>query len=352
MFNRVCILLFVIFSFTYSDTLIVNVSEYPPMVINNDGKLEGYSIDLWKQIANTYNWDYKFVMVDSFSQIFPNIITGKADVAASGVSVTAEREKIIDYSYSFFDTGISALVMKDKIEIISYVKSQMEFYIHLTLKLIPFLLSWLAYVWLWALILWKLEQGNEMFNDQFDKGWLDAKFFVHVVISSTGFGNQIPMSKWGRNIAVILMYSGIGFMFPMITGKITTEMSQKVPYTCIREVKDLKDRKVVVLEGRTSADLAKRYGTVVTEVETIREALLHLKAGEVDAFIYDRPALQYIAQTDETVNIVKDNFNEEKYAMVLPKNSPIEEEINLFLLQARENGLLKGLYDKWIKVDE
>lgn len=349
MFNkRIIVLLLLLLTTAYTDTLTINVSENPPMVMNTEDGLQGYSIDLWTQIAQANGWEFEFNLVDSFPQMFTDLQNGNADASMSGITITSAREEIVDFSHSYHSTGLSAVVKKDRFEIWSLVKSNLSFYSNLILKLFPFIISWFLYVWLWAVVLWKLEQGNEMFADQFHKGWRDAKFFVHVVISSTGFGNQIPMSKWGRLITIVLMYSGIGFMFPMITGKISSEMTRKAPYTYIQQVEDLRGRSVVVLRGRTSSNFAEKYECDITVVETLREAILHVKAGEVDAFIYDRPALHHIVGQESDLSLLEDNFNVENYGIVLPENSTLRDDINIFLIQAQENGLLEGLRNKWL----
>jgi ABC-type amino acid transport substrate-binding protein len=195
---------------------------------------------------------------------------------------------------------------------------------------------------------WFFERGNPDFNDNFGPGFPDARFFVHVVISSTGFGNQIPKSKWGRRITVILMYSGIGFMFPMITGRISSEMTTYQLNSSIKTKEDLSGKKVAVKRGTTSVEATEKLGAKIYAVRDMDSALVLLKNGTVDAIVHDIPALKCMKKNTPDITVLDILFEEQDYGIILPQGSPMKESINRSILKFHESGLLEQLKEKWL----
>ena len=77
------------------------------------GEWEGISIDLWRRIAGELNLKYHFKEVD-----LPGMIKGPADgsldAAVGALTITAEREKSLDFSQPFYETGLSIAVPKER----------------------------------------------------------------------------------------------------------------------------------------------------------------------------------------------------------------------------------------------
>ena len=73
------------------------------------------------------------------------------------------------------------------------------------------------------------------------------------------------------------------------------------------------------------------------------------KNDQVDAIGYDAPVLQYYAATagDGTLTVVGTPFKRESYAIVLPPNSPHEEQINKALLEIKTSGLGDEILKRW-----
>ena len=84
-----------------------------PFVFEEDGRLKGYSIDLWNRIADDMDRRFEVQMV----QTIPNLITGlrkeQADVGVGAISITDERETLLDFSHPFFESGLQVLVRSE-----------------------------------------------------------------------------------------------------------------------------------------------------------------------------------------------------------------------------------------------
>src|SRR5262245_44821946 len=75
-------------------TLRVVTKPLEPFVIEQNGQLIGFSVDLWKEIAGRLNLKYEWVVVASVAEQLKAVQTGTADVAIAGISMTAEREQL------------------------------------------------------------------------------------------------------------------------------------------------------------------------------------------------------------------------------------------------------------------
>ena len=335
--------------------LIVDVHEFKPMVIVEHLKnytppfsLEGHDIDLWEKLRKDLNLDkYKYHYLDSFIQVMPRLEECQANVSIGGITITSAREKDADF-IPYMRSGAGILILKE-IGFWNKLWLNTIFHAKLLVKLIPFFLTWAFYVCFWALIIWRLEIGNKDFNDKLGEGFSDSRFFVHVVISSTGFGNQIPMSKWGRRVAVILMYSGIGFMFPLITGKITTEMSEKnLTYISCKE--DLRGKRVAVKNGTVTAKsrTLENLGAERVYAKDVAESIILLRESKVDAVVHDKPALEYAAKDVPELAVVDELFDVQIYGIALREGSPLREKISRKILEYEESGFLDELSIKWL----
>lgn len=79
--------------------------SYPPFeVVNGQGKLAGYDVDLSREVAQRMGLKVQFVTID-FGAIFDALDVGKADTIVGGVSPFPEYAKTTTYSIPYFDAG-------------------------------------------------------------------------------------------------------------------------------------------------------------------------------------------------------------------------------------------------------
>jgi glutamine transport system substrate-binding protein len=91
---------------------------FPPFESKDEqGNFVGFDIDLVKAIAAKQGLTVEFKDLP-FDSLIPALQSGQIDVIASGLSITEERKKAVDYSEPYFDAGLSIAVRKnnDKIK--------------------------------------------------------------------------------------------------------------------------------------------------------------------------------------------------------------------------------------------
>ncbi len=70
----------------------------------------GYSTDLWKRVAQEIKLDYEFKTVATVPEVIDTLKNLQADVALGAISITAEREAMVDFSYPYYKSGLQILV--------------------------------------------------------------------------------------------------------------------------------------------------------------------------------------------------------------------------------------------------
>jgi polar amino acid transport system substrate-binding protein len=80
--------------------------SYPPFeVVNGQGQLAGYDIDLATELARRLGVRVQFVSVD-FGGIFDALQVAKFDVMLGGVSPSSDDAKTVGWSVPYFDDGL------------------------------------------------------------------------------------------------------------------------------------------------------------------------------------------------------------------------------------------------------
>jgi len=89
----------------------VGIMPLEPFVfIDEDGQPSGFSIDLWKAIDADIGMQYEWVLAGTVNELITNLQSGKIDAAIAGISMTPERESLIDLSCPYFESGLQIMV--------------------------------------------------------------------------------------------------------------------------------------------------------------------------------------------------------------------------------------------------
>ena len=77
------------------------------------GKLEGFDVDMAKEITKRINPKAKveYTQITSGTRV-PMLLNGNIDAIIATMSITPDRQKVVDFSQSYFNAGQSILVKK------------------------------------------------------------------------------------------------------------------------------------------------------------------------------------------------------------------------------------------------
>ncbi len=326
----------------------VVTKEIEPFVIKDGDRLTGFSIDLWKELALLAGKQYEFVEVQTVTEQLDAVINGDADVAIAAISMTAEREEDLDFSYPYYLAGLQILTTGEPVSTLATLLSFL-FSSRFLIGLVTFFII-LVIV---GHIVWFVERKrNPDFPTSYVKGIWEGLWWAAATVTTVGYGDKTVVDKWGRILGIFWMFAGL-FLIANFTAFVTAEVTVSRLETSISSIEDLPGKTVVTVSGTTSAEYLREQRIPFRGVETIEDAYDLLENEEAEAIVYDAPVLQYYAATsgNPSLQVVGSPFNGEYYGIALPTNSPHKEQLNKALLEIIENGTFEELIAKWYLSD-
>ena len=94
------------------DTLkMITEATFPPYEFLRGQEIVGIDAEICKAVAEKLGKKFSAETVD-FDSVIPAVISGKADLAAAGITVTEDRKKNVDFSVPYVKTGIVVIYKK------------------------------------------------------------------------------------------------------------------------------------------------------------------------------------------------------------------------------------------------
>ncbi len=96
-----------------SDTVkMITEATFPPYEFLRGQEIVGIDVEICRAIAQKLGKGFQCETVD-FDSVIPAVISGKAHLAAAGITVTEDRKKNVDFSVPYVKTGIVVIYKKD-----------------------------------------------------------------------------------------------------------------------------------------------------------------------------------------------------------------------------------------------
>jgi polar amino acid transport system substrate-binding protein len=88
-------------------------AQFPPFeIVDSQGNVVGFDVDLMNAIAEDQGFKVEYMDQD-FAGLIPALQTGNIDIIASGMTITEEREKEVDFSAPYITAGLAIAVTAD-----------------------------------------------------------------------------------------------------------------------------------------------------------------------------------------------------------------------------------------------
>ncbi|HWP97165.1 MAG TPA: basic amino acid ABC transporter substrate-binding protein [Syntrophomonadaceae bacterium] len=91
---------------------ILSETTYPPFEYVENGKYQGFDIDLIKAICASQGYDME-IQSTSFDALIPGLQAGKADCAISAMSINPARTQVVDFTQPYLVDGSIIAVRSD-----------------------------------------------------------------------------------------------------------------------------------------------------------------------------------------------------------------------------------------------
>lgn len=314
-----------------------------PFSFESDETQSGFSVELMNEAASRIGRDVDWLRLDSFGDMLAAVQDGRADAAIANISITAERERVMDFSQPMFESGIQVLLTPETSTASSAVRALFTPQIGLLI------LSFLAVLFAGGMLMWVFERRRQPY---FDRDAKDAAFpafwwALNLVVNG-GFEERMPQSRRGRFFAVLLVIGSL-FFVSIFVANITAAMTVNAISENFEGLSDLEQRKVGTVTGSTSEAFLdqrdiKNIGFVGTE-----PMFGAFEIGVIDAIVFDGPILAYYANTQNPngSRLVEASYRSENYGIAFPSGSVLREDLDQALLSMIEDGTSNTLTAKW-----
>ncbi|MGD9619979.1 MAG: transporter substrate-binding domain-containing protein [Mycolicibacterium sp.] len=332
----------------------VTVAVYPlaPLVIHSDeDRWTGFTIELWEQIAERLGWTTNYLQVDGVAGQLQAVSDGRADMAAGGIAITAERGMSYDFSQPVMDAGLQILVPENSTGD-SSPGLRSFFDLLYSRTMLVWLVAAVAISVIPAHLMWLFERRHEgsMVSSSYFPGIFQS--FAWGFGALAGAAPDAPRQWVGRCIAILWGFAGIIFV-ALYTANLTATLTVEQFESRINGPSDLYDVKVCTVPATTASAYLRSMGITPTEMPTIEDCYQALR-DDHDAVVFDAPVLRYYAAHKgvDIAGLAGPPFHDEDYGLLFRLGSDLRRPVDGALLEVREDGTYQAIYQRWFGSSE
>jgi len=309
--------------------LVVATKPSPPFAMKNEqGEWEGISIELMRALAEEEEREL-IIREMPLTEMLKAVERGEVDAAAAAITMTAERERLLDFCYPYFHSGLAIAVREKEsgwLPIIGRLFSPAFLRVLAALSMLLLLSGVL--VWLF-----ERKKNPEHFGGTPAQGIGSGFWWAAVTMTTVGYGDKAPATLGGRLIALVWMFTGL-VVISGFTAAMTTVLTVGSLESDIEEIDDLYGKRVGTVQASSSSSYLETAAIKYRSYPAIAEALHALEKEQIDAVVFDEPIMRYLLTSGEVhgIRIVDREFRPEYYAIALPPGSKQREALNRHLL--------------------
>ncbi|XP_037113570.1 glutamate receptor ionotropic, NMDA 2B [Syngnathus acus] len=340
---------------------------------------KGFCIDILKKIAKSVKFTYDLYLVTNgkhgkkingtWNGMVGEVVLKNAHMAVGSLTINEERSEVIDFSVPFIETGISVMVSRSNGTV-----SPSAFLEPFSADVWVMMFVMLLLVSAFAVFIFEyfspvgynrcLADGREPHGPSFTIGkaiWL---------LWGLVFNNSVPVQN-PKGTTSKIMVSVWAFFAVIFLASYTANLAAfMIQEEYVDQVTGLSDKKFqspndfsppfrfgTVPNGSTERNIRNNYPEMHSYMtkfhqRNVEEALPSLKAGKLDAFIYDAAVLNYKAGRDEGCKLVTIGsgyiFATTGYGIAIQKESLWKRHVDLAILQLFGDGEMEELESLWL----
>uniref|UniRef100_A0A8C6L0Z0 Glutamate receptor n=1 Tax=Nothobranchius furzeri TaxID=105023 RepID=A0A8C6L0Z0_NOTFU len=340
---------------------------------------KGFCIDILKKIARNVKFTYDLYLVTNgkhgkkinnvWNGMVGEVVYKKAIMAVGSLTINEERSEVIDFSVPFVETGISVMVSRSNGTV-----SPSAFLEPFSASVWVMMFVMLLIVTAIAVFLFEfvsplgfnrnLAQGKDPHGPSFTIG--KAIWLLWGLVFNNSVPVQNPRGTTSKFIVSVWAFFAVIFL-ASYTANLAAFMIQE---EFVDQVTGLSDKKFqspysysppfrfgTVPNGSTERNIRKNYPDMhqyMTKYHQsgVTDALISLKTGKLDAFIYDAAVLNYMAGRDDGCKLVTIGsgyiFATTGYGIALQKGSYWKRLVDLAILSIIGDGEMEELEAQWL----
>ncbi len=318
------------------DTLIVGYHPAPPFIIQENGLVEGINVWLWQRVAENLDLEYRLVELN-FGDMLDSLKTGRIDVSINPLTITGHRSREMEFTHSFFAAHSTIAVAKKTSwqKIKQFVDGFFQ-----TNFLRGFLLLFVILLF-FGVLAWLFERRRNPDFRKDHKGIWDGLWWSVVTLTTVGYGDKSPKTRFGKLAALGLMFCGLLFVSGL-TASIASSLTINQLSSSNADLSAFKNRSVGTVESSEASEFLKtHFFKNVKEYDDVVPGLTDLKRRKIDAFVYDEPILEYKIKKDSSLAVLEVlpmKFDVQFYAFGIKKERvALEQAISQRILEIVES---------------
>jgi ABC-type amino acid transport substrate-binding protein len=298
----------------------------------SDGNWTGISIELWDRIARELKLPEPQYTEASLEKLLEQVENRKVAAGVAAISVTAQRERRMDFSHPYFRTGLGVAVSAQRGG--SVFSSLVSKIFSVTmLKLIVGVLFSLSLI---GIAFWLLERRRHpLYKDTGIRKGVGLGFWwaTTVLLGNKGV---LPSSALARFLVLMGMLTSI-IVLVTFTGTIASLLTVSQLERDIRQPEDLRHLRVVTVANTTSEEYLRNARIAFWSVSDLKAAADTIVEGSADAVVYDAPVLKFLGNEEyrDRIRALNLTFQPQQYAIALAQGSELREPVNRALLRIR-----------------
>jgi ABC-type amino acid transport substrate-binding protein len=151
-------------------------------------------------------------------------------------------------------------------------------------------------------------------------------------MSTVGYGDKVPRSGAGRLLAMGWMLASL-ILLTSFSATITTSLTLGRLASRVAGPEDLGKLRVGTVTASSSEAYLRESRRDFRGYPEAEAAMAAIVAGEIDALVFDQPALASLVAGEygEHIELLPGTFQRQDYAFALPTGSSLREPINRIL---------------------
>lgn len=308
--------------------LVVGTMAMPPFVVHEpDGRWTGTAIELWRTTAEELGVRFEFAERD-LEGLFVGLEDGSLDVSVAALTVTADRERRVDFTHPYFTTGLAIALDHERAE-----TWYDPFLAVLSPTFVRLILLFAGLQLAVGALMWQLERRrNPGFHGSPVVGVTAGLWWAVVTMATVGYGDKVPITPAGRLLAMLWMLASL-IILTTVTASITTSLTLGRLESKVTGPGDLGKLRVGAVSQTTSEETLREMKLDFRSMPDLHSGLAAICRHELDAMVDDQPMLAMTVEAGYAgcIDVLPHTFHRQDYAFALPTGSALREPINRIL---------------------
>jgi polar amino acid transport system substrate-binding protein len=327
--------------------IVVGTMRVPPFVLRgDDGQWSGLSIDLWNRIAAELGIRFEYREFDyDLAGLLDAVDRGRIDAAIAAIPITPESERRFDFTHAYFPASLGIAVRTQPQS--GTLATLTGLFSRQILAAIATLCGLLLLV---GALIWLFERRHRAhFDPRPAHGIADGIWWAAVTMTTTGYGDKVPVSLAGRALGVIWMFASI-FLVALFSATLASSFVVASLKTGIGGPDDLARARVAAVTGGAGAEWLQTQGIAARGYPFVIHAIKALQRGDTEALVHEKAILGHMIKEYHwgELRLLPHTLAVRYYAIAVPTDSPLKEPINRALLDVMQRPDWKEVVQRYV----